>query len=129
MKRFFEVTFRPFFVLTGVGTSLAGLYALWPRWAVETLGKLTFRQDYTVFVQHWGVMVGLMGLFMIVAAFNVKWRKPILVCSLVEKSFMVFLVAMNLRQTYAQGLKALAAMDAAVVLYTILYFGVLGLRE
>ena len=74
MKRFFVVSFRPFFVLTGIGTSLAGLYALWPRWVVETLGKLTFVQDYTAFVQHWGVMVGLMGVFMIVAAFNVKQR-------------------------------------------------------
>jgi hypothetical protein len=123
MKHFFEVTFRPFFVLTGIGTSLAGLYALWPRWAVETLGKLTFVQDYTVFVQHWGIMVGLMGVFMIVAEFNVKWRKPILVYSLLERSFMVPLVVMNFIQTSAQGLKAAAAMDAPVVLYTILYFG------
>lgn len=32
MKRFFGLTFRPFFVLTGIGTALAGLYAFWPVW-------------------------------------------------------------------------------------------------
>ena len=45
MKRFFDLTFRPFFVLTGAGTAMVSLYALLPRWATETIGKLTFIQD------------------------------------------------------------------------------------
>ncbi len=129
MKRFFQFTFRPFFVLTGIGTALAGLYAFWPRWAVETLGKIPFVQDYTIIVQHWGIIVGLMGVFMIVAAFKVEWRKPILIYSTLEKIFMVFLVVANHSHTYAQGFKAGAAMDATVVLYTIVYFAVCGFND
>ncbi len=129
MKRFFQFTFRPFFVLTGIGTALAGLYAFWPRWAVETLGKIPFVQDYTIIVQHWGIIVGLMGVFMIVAAFKVEWRKPILIYSTLEKIFMVFLVVANQSHTYAQGFKAGAAMDATVVLYTIVYFAVCGFND
>jgi hypothetical protein len=68
MKRFFDLTFRPFFVLTGIGTALAGLYAFWPRFAVEKIAKISFVQDYTIILQHWGIMVGLMGVSMIVAA-------------------------------------------------------------
>ena len=79
MKRFFELTFRPFFVLTGIGTALAGFDAFWPEWTVETVQKLQFVQDYTILLQHWGIMVGLMGISMVVAAFRVEWRNPILI--------------------------------------------------
>ena len=71
-------------------------------------------------------MVGLMGVFMIVAAFKVEWRKPILVYSLLEKVFMVYLVLANGSQSYSQGFKLGAAMDATVVAYTIVYFTVFG---
>jgi hypothetical protein len=128
MKRFFDLTFRPFFVLTGLGTALAGLYAFWPRWAVENISKLTFIPEDTVIVQHWGIMVGLMGVFMIVAAFSTGWRKPILIYSAIEKSFMVWLVASNFGHAYADGYRLGAVMDATVVLYTIGYFAVCGFK-
>ena len=64
MKRFFDLTFTPFFVITGIGTALASLYAFWPRWATETAAKIPFIPDYTIITQHWGIMVGLMGVFM-----------------------------------------------------------------
>ena len=126
MKRFFDLTFKPFFVITGIGTAGAVLYALWPQWSLETVGKIPFVPDYTIITQHWGIMVGLMGVFMVVAAFKVEWRKPILTYSLLEKAFMVYLVVTNGNQSYSHGFKAGAAMDATVVLYTIIYFLVFG---
>ena len=126
MKRFFDLTFKPFFVITGIGTAAAGLYAFWPRWAAETVGKIPFVPDYTIITQHWGIMVGLMGVFMIAAAFKVEWRNPILIYSLFEKAFMVYLVLANRSHAYSQGFKVGAAMDATVVLYTIVYFAVFG---
>jgi hypothetical protein len=126
MKRFFDLTFKPFFVLTGIGTAAAALYAFWPRWATETAGKIPFVPDYTILTQHWGIMVALMGAFMIAIAFKVEWRNPILIYSLFEKAFMVYLVLVNRSQSYSQGFKVGAAMDATVVLYTIVYFAVVG---
>jgi hypothetical protein len=38
-----------------------------PWSAVETAGKIPFVPDYTIITQDWGVMVGLMGIFMITA--------------------------------------------------------------
>ena len=125
-KRFFELTFRPFFILTGIGTALASLDAFWPRWTVETVQKLQFVQDYTILLQHWGIMVGLMGISMVVAAFRVEWRNPILIYSAFEKTFMVYLVMANSSHAYAQGFKPGGAMDATVVLYTIAYFAICG---
>jgi len=126
MKRFFDLTFKPFFALTGIGTASASLYAFWPRWTAETVGKIPFIPDYTIITQHWGIMVGLMGVFMIVAAFKVEWRKPILIYSLLEKAFMVYLVVTNGSLSYSQGFKMGAAMDATVVVYTIAYFALSG---
>ena len=126
MKRFFELTFRPFFILTGIGTALAGLDAFWPQWTAETVQKVPFVQDYTIVLQHWGIIVGLMGVFMVVAAFKAEWRNPILLYSALEKTFMVYLVVANRGHAYAQGFKAGGVMDATVVLYTIAYFAVCG---
>ena len=126
MVRFFDLTFVWFFVITGIGTAAAGLYAFWPRWTVKTIGKIPFVREYTIITQHWGIMVGLMGVFMIAAAFKVEWRTPILLYSLLEKAFMVYLAVANRSQPYSQGIKAAAAMDATVVLYTIVYFAVFG---
>lgn len=124
MKGFFDLTFRPFFVLTGAATALASLNAFWPQWAVQAIEKIPFIQDYTIILQHWGIMVGLMGVFMIVAAYRADWRKPILTFSALEKAFMVYLVVANPSRPYAQGFWIGAGMDATVVLYTIVYFRV-----
>jgi uncharacterized membrane protein len=126
MEWFFEVTFKPFFVITGIGTAAAFVFAFWPKWASPTIGKIPFVREYTMIAQHWGIMVGLMGVFMVMAAFSVEWRRPILIYSMVEKAFMVTLVLVNWRQPYSKGFKVGAAMDATVVVYTVLYFAVVG---
>jgi hypothetical protein len=124
MKRFFDLTFKPFFILTGIGTALGAVNAFWPRWAAEKIELIPFVQDYTIILQHWGIMLGLMGVFMIVAAFRTDMRKPILIFSALEKTFIVYLVAANISRPYARGLWFGAAMDATVVFYTIGYFAV-----
>jgi|SRR5208282_1739748 len=129
MKRFFDLTFRPFFILTGLGTTLAALNAFWPRWTVEKIERIPFVPDYTIIVQHWGMTVGLMGIFMIAAAFRSDWRTPILIYSALEKAFIVYPVVTNISRPYARGLWAGAGMDATVVVYTIVYFAVCGSKS
>ena len=65
---------------------------------------------------------------MIVAAFWTEWRNPILIFSLFEEGFLVYLVVSNVSRPYARGMWFGAGMDAAVVLYTVAYFGVCGFR-
>ena len=129
MKRFFDVTFRPFFLITGALTALGAVNAFRPRWAAEKVELIPFNQDYAIIQQHWGAMLGLMGAFMIIAAFSAAWRTPILIFSALEKGFIVYLVLANLSHPYTRGLWAGAAMDATVVLYTVCYFLVGGFRK
>jgi hypothetical protein len=126
MRRFFERSFRPFFLLTGAGTALIGAYALAPEWALTHLGRLDYLEEYTIVVQHWGIMVGLMGVFMIGAALKPAWRIPMCLYSALEKAFMVYLVLSHADQSYAVGFWVPAVVDTTVVIYTILYFAVCG---
>ena len=100
MRRFFDLTFRPFFVITGAITALGAMNAFLPRWAVEKIVLIPFNEDYTIILQHWGFMLGLMGVFMIIAAFSVAWRYPILIFCALEKAFVVYLVAVNWNRPY-----------------------------
>ena len=54
LKQFFARTLRPFFLFTGAGTALVGLYAVLPSWAMPNVAKLPYLQDYTIIIQHWG---------------------------------------------------------------------------
>lgn len=125
---FFERAFRPFFLVTGAGTALIGLYAFHPAWAMENLAKLPYLQEYTIIIQHWGIMVMLMGLFMMAMAGIAAWRTPIALYSAVEKAFMVWLVLSNLQHSFTQGFLVPLALDATVVLFTIGYFAACGLQ-
>ena len=122
MTRLVDKTLKPVLIIGGLVTALAGLDAFAPRFAVENVQNLEFIPEYTIFVQHWGIMVCLMGLFMVGAAFKKSWRTPILLYSLIEKAFMVFLVFTNLSHDFSRGFLAPAIMDAVIVLWTLAYF-------
>jgi len=123
---FFSRTFRPFYLLTGAGTALIGSFAFFPSWAMPTVAQLPFLVEYTIIIQHWGIMVGLMGLFMMGAGIFPAWRLPIALYSAFEKAFMVWLVLANARQPFVAGFWIPFAIDLAVVAYTIGYFAACG---
>ncbi|MBL8816179.1 MAG: hypothetical protein JNL58_09125 [Planctomyces sp.] len=128
-KQFFIRTVRPFFLFTGAGTALVALYAFLPSWAMPNVAKLPYLQDYTIIIQHWGIMVGIMGIAMMLAAMVPQWRVPILMYSALEKSFMVWLVLSNAQQPFVSGFWVPFAIDSTVVIYTVGYFLSVGFRD
>ena len=122
MKKFIDATIKPVLIIGGVATAAAFLYAFWPQFAVSKIAGLDLVQDHIIFVRHWGIMVGLIGAFMVAAAFIESWRTPIIFYGLLEKAFMVYLVVTNASFPYAQGFYGPAAMDAFLTVYSILYF-------
>jgi hypothetical protein len=122
MQKFIDITIKPLLIIGGVGTALAGANAFFPVFAVENIQGIEWVQEYTIFVQHWGIMVCLMGVFMVAAAFIESWRVPIMLYSMIEKAFMVFLVSSNAAFSYSDGFYIPAGMDAIITIYSILYF-------
>jgi hypothetical protein len=129
LYQFFSRTVRPFFLLTGAGTAMVGLYAFLPSWAMPNVAKLPYLQDYTIIVQHWGIMVGIMGICMMLAAIVPEWRVPLLLYSAFEKAFMVWLVLSNAQQPFVNGFWVPFALDSTVVIYTFGYFLTCGFRS
>ena len=125
LKTFIDKTVKPVLILGGLGTAAAGLYAFLPRFAVENLQEWEFIPEYTIFVQHWGMMVCLLGVFMVAAGFKEAWRTPVLLYALIEKSFIVFLVVANRGQTASSGFVVAAVMDGIIAAWTLGYFATL----
>jgi len=109
-------------IVGGLGTSAAFIDAFAPQLAVKNIAGLGFIQEYTIFVQHWGIMVGLMGVMMVAAAFRPSWVMPILVYSVLEKVFMVYLAFSNIGQASAAGFMVPATIDSVIILYALAYF-------
>jgi hypothetical protein len=122
MKSFIDKTIKPFLVIAGLGTCAAGPLVFLPKFTVENIFKLPFAEDYTIFVQHWGMMVLLVGVFMIISAFRVSWRMPILIYSAIEKIFYVYLYLFNINRPFSAGFQGGAIMDSVIVVYLLLYF-------
>ena len=127
-ETFFARTFRPFYLVTGAGTALIAIFAFLPSWAMPAIVQLPWLVEYTIIIQHWGIMVGLMGLAMMGAAIYPSWRVPIGLYSLVEKAFMVWLVLANVGEPFVAGFWIPFALDLTVVIYTVAYFACVGLR-
>ena len=122
MQKFIDKTIKPVLIVGGVGTALAGANAFAPRFTVENVQELEWVQEYTIFVQHWGIMVFLIGVFMVAAAYIESWRVPIILYGLIEKAFMVFLVTTNASFDYSDGFYVPATMDSILTVYSILFF-------
>ena len=98
-------------------------------YATANVAKLPYMQDYTIIIQHWGIMVGIMGVAMMLAAVVPQWRVPILLYSALEKAFMVWLVLSNAQQSFVSGFWIPFVIDSTVVIYTIGYFLTFGFRN
>ncbi len=122
MKRFIDKTLKPVLIIGGLGTAAAFLYAFFPQFAVENIAGFEFNEDYTIFVQHWGIMVGLIGVMMVAAAFRPTWVLPIMIYASLEKAFMVYLFVSNASYSHSDGFCAPATMVWIIVVYSLLYF-------
>ena len=122
MKRILDKTIKPFLIIAGLYTAIFGMNAFLPQFIVVNILKLPFVENYTIIVQHWGMMILLLGIFMIISAFRVSWRMPILIYSAIEKTFLIFLYILNISYPFSTGFLGAAVVDAIIVIYLLLYF-------
>ncbi|MCF4173134.1 hypothetical protein [Vibrio sp. McD22-P3] len=119
---FFTQHVNKMLLVTGIGTAAAFAYAFFPQWAITHIGQLPYLDQDFVFYQHWGVMVGMMGVMMVGAAFKPQWRDSIMLYSAVEKGFMVILLLLNYNSPHITGFLLAGAMDTFVVIWTLAYW-------
>lgn len=107
--------------LAGLGTSLGGLYTLFPQWALENLNQLPSFASDTIFIQHWGFMVLMVGCSFFIAMFRSDWVKPVFCIALIEKLFFISLVLSNANQPFVDGFWSSMVMDTIICTYIAAY--------
>ncbi len=123
---FFTKNLKTFLIVGGLVTMFAGVYAINPEWALRFLNDMEYDSQYMVFFRHWGIMVGLMGFFLVGAAFKEEWRSTIILYSFLEKLFMVYLYVSNYFDPELVWLNErfvpFVITDISITLYTIGYW-------
>lgn len=116
-------TIKPFLLTFGLATCGTLPFAIDIRLITPLLGGLvTYTPSSVPALQHWGLMVFGVGVLMVVAAFRPWLRFETMLFSAIEKAFLVYLFLSNQGQSWVAGYLFAAALDAAIVLYSILYF-------
>jgi hypothetical protein len=121
MTHIFNQSRQAALFLAGLGTSLGGLYTLLPQWAVENLNQLTYVVDNTIFIQHWGFMVLMLGCSFFIAMVRSTWIKPLFCIALIEKLFFISLVLSNANQSFVDGFWLSMVMDSIICAYIAAY--------
>ena len=117
----------------GLATASVFIFAIAPQWAIvnilrlpysETFAANYFDQGHHLVYQHWGVMVGFMGVVMVVAAFKPSWRHPVVFFSFAEKFLMVllFVVSRGFANPNTHGFFPVIVVDTIVSVWTIGYW-------
>ena len=122
MKNFINKTLKPFLIIAGLCTCGAGLLAVSPQSTLANMWKLPFDPEYVIFIRHWGFVIAMTGVFMIIAAYNAAWRAPVLTLVTFSKGFYAFLYIVYVNSPFAAGFLLSAIMDAVIVVYILLYF-------
>ena len=121
MKQFFKKTCLVFFLFAGLFTVIGGSIAFIPKAGLESLFKLEYVPDYAIILQHWGITLLLLGIFIIISAFKVEWRIPVLLIAIFGKLYIVILYLFYINSAFASNFAITALVDFIISVYFILY--------
>lgn len=124
IERFIGATLKYCLIIFGLDTCLPIVVAYNVDLGSRLLffGLLDYLPPSVPVLRHWGIMVCGIGVLMIVAAFRPWLRFETMVFSTVEKSFLVFLVITSMGEPWGRAYAVAGAMDATIVVYSVLYF-------
>ena len=107
--------------ITGIITILPGFIYFFPISTSSKLLKIDFKDEASLFfVQHWGLLVSVLGVLIVYSVHAPSIRTPILIAAIVEKAAIVFLILKAWQKDFTKGLRGTAVFDAiCVVLYLL----------
>lgn len=129
LDKFFEKTIRGYLLVTGFLTATAFLTFLLPEWSMINLFSydqtmMENKEYFQATYQHWGVMVGSIGVLLMVSAKFKSLRTSTMIYSGFEKAMFVGLFLYNVfvnNYEWFYGWSGVFALDSFVTLYSLLY--------
>ena len=106
----------------GLVTMIPGIFVVAPEFAVTDVLKFDYYPDYRLSLMHGGMMVFLMGVFMVYASYVESARPVILLYACIEKAYMVSLATFNLGDPILQGYMVNAVTDFIMVVWTLMFY-------
>ncbi len=125
MEKVIDKTLRPFLVITGLITMAPVMMTLAPETGAMEVFQLKLVSEYTLTIQHWGLMIFLVGLLTVVSAFKTSLIFPVMLYSALQKSGLVILTVLNAQHHYVEGFLLPAGFDMICVIYALFYFHIL----
>jgi hypothetical protein len=130
---FFTRHLSKMLLVMGLATASVIIFAIAPEWAIVNILRLPYSEDFAsnyfdqghyLIYQHWGVMVGFMGVVMVAAAFRPSWRHPVVFFSFAEKFLMVllFVGSRGFANANTHGFFPVIIVDTIVSVWTIGYW-------
>jgi len=111
MKKYSERSARLILVLCGLMTAGLGGVSISPEFFLEKIFKLDYVQDYDIIIRHWSASVFILGVFLIISAFNKKWRVPIILFAILEKAYLIVVCIFAMKYTYGKSFALIIPLD------------------
>jgi hypothetical protein len=113
---------QPLLVITGLVTTLAAVMFIAPRPLLKLLFNVERPDSITLFVaRHWGLVIGLVGMLLVFAAYEPSVRVPAMAMAATEKIAMVGLICF-LPLKRAAFMRMIAFGDGAMAVVYLMYF-------
>jgi len=128
-EKIIDKTLRPYLFLVGLMTMGPGMIAYAPEAGLMKLFQLKLVAEYTLAVQHWGLMIFLVGLLMVVSVFKTRLIFPVMLYSTLSKAGLVVLTVANANHRWVEGFLQAALLDFLCVVYAIFYFQTLRRKQ
>ena len=129
LDKFFEKTIKGYLLITGFLTAGAFMTFLAPDWSMTNLffydeAMMENKRYLLATYQHWGVMVGCIGVLLMVSAKFKTLRTSTMIYSGFEKTMFVGIFFYNIcinEYQWFYGWSGVFALDAFVAVYSLVY--------
>jgi uncharacterized membrane protein HdeD (DUF308 family) len=129
MRTWIDKLLKPYLIVIGLVTMLPGLLVIRPTLGLSRLFQLTLPAEAMLIVQHWGAMLFLVGVLMVIAAFRSSLVWSVMLYATLEKSAIALLAFVYRGQPWAEGFQMVMVMDGCCALYGFLYLYSTGRRR
>lgn len=119
MKKNYEGSSKWILIICGLLTAVLGSVTVLPEIFLDKLFKLEYVQEYDIIVRHWSMMVLLVGVFLVISAFNKNWRVPVILFAMLEKFYLVIICTLALQYTYGKAFVPSIVLDSIMCILLV----------
>ena len=116
MKKDFVQSTKWILIVCGLMTAGLGGISILPELFLDKLFKLDYVRSYDIIIRHWSASVFILGVFLIVSAFNIRWRIPLVLFAILEKAYLVGICIFSMKYAYGKSFAVVIPLDILMCL-------------